>query len=364
LKVLHVINSLVAGGAERLLSDLLPSIARLGFDVGLVVLDARNDVFSDQLREAGIAVSFVNTRGGSIYSPLRIPELALAIQQRQPDIIHTHLAPGFHWAAWTGRGSVLMATEHATHNRRMGLPLVRGFERFVYKRYDRVVCVSPDTAAALSGWLGLPLDHFPVIPNGIPLARFAVHHEAAIDVTQWLRGRRAIGMTARLIQAKGHDIALAALALLPASWCMVFAGDGPERQALELLARKLGVEDRCLFLGARMDIPAILAACAVYLQSSYAEGFGIAALEAMAAGLPVVASEAPGLAELVRDAGVLFASGDAQGCCRAILKASGDAGLYVAKGLTRAAQYSIERCADSYARLYIDRAAAGQTGIR
>lgn len=364
MKVLHVINSLVAGGAERLLSDLLPAIARLGFDVSLVVLDARNDVFSDQLRDAGIAVSFVNTRGGSIYSPLRIPELAQAIQQRQPAIIHTHLAPSFHWAAWTGRGPVLMATEHATHNRRMNMPLVRGVERFVYKRYDRVVCVSPDTAAALSRWLGLPLDHFPVIPNGIPLARFAVHHEPAADVTQWLRGRHAIGMTARLIQAKGHDVALEALALLPAPWCMVFAGDGPERQALELLARRLGVEDRCLFLGARMDIPAILAACAVYLQSSYAEGFGIAALEAMAAGLPVVASDAPGLAELVRDAGVLFAPGDAHGCYRAILLAWDDARSCAARGFARAAQYSIERCAGSYAQLYTDRAAAGRTGRR
>lgn len=364
MRVLHVINSLVAGGAERLLSDLLPAIAGLGFDISLVVLDAKNDAFSTRLRDAGIPVVWSNPRSGSIYSPLRIPELARIVQAAAPDIVHAHLAPSFHWAAWADRGPVLLATEHATHNRRMNLPLVRGLERAVYRRYDRVVCVSPDTADALSRWLGLPSDHFPVIPNGIPLDRFSGQHRPASDVVAWLRGRRGIAMTARLIPAKGHSVALSALALLPASWCMVFAGDGPERHALELLALRLGVRDRCLFLGARMDIPDVLASCSVYLQSSFAEGFGIAALEAMAAGLPVVTSDAPGLADLVRDAGVLFAPGDELGCSRAILRAWDDAKACVARGSERAAHYSIERCAASYAGLYAERAAAQRMAIQ
>lgn len=162
-------------------------------------------------------------------------------------------------------------------------------------------------------------------------------------------------MTARLVPAKGHEVALGALTRLPEELCMVFIGDGPERPRLEELARKLGVAPRCRFLGSRTDVPAILDACDMYLQTSHAEGFGIAALEAMAAGLPVVASESPGLGDLVRGAGVLFPAGDAETCADVIKRViSDDAGMARMKGLgrARAREYSIERCAERYGALY------------
>jgi len=355
MKVLHVINSLAAGGAERLVSDLLPRLRTAGIDTELLVLDARGDAFSEALVQAGVPVRFARPRGANPYSPARMSDIGRAARELEPDLVHAHLAPAFHWCALGLHGIPLVATEHATKNRRMGNPLLRRFERSCYWRYAGIACVSKDTAQALVEWTGLPTERFPVIPNGIPIERFTHNGRPAADVSAWLAGRKGIAMTARLIPAKGHEVAIRALASLPEDLCMVFIGDGPERPKLEELSRKLGVGPRCLFLGSRADVPEILEACDLYLQASYAEGFGIAALEAMAAGLPVVASEAPGLGDLVRGAGTLFPAGDAGACAAAIGNLISN-GVEMEKrrdlGRDRAREYSIEGCAERYATLY------------
>jgi glycosyltransferase involved in cell wall biosynthesis len=352
MRVLHVINSLAPGGAERLLADLLPGLSARGVEVSLFVLDARGDAFSAQLSAAGVPVSFARPAGASPYSPIRALDVAHAVRETRPDIVHAHLAPSLHWCAAAAKGTVLISTEHASANRRMRAPLFRNLERTVYRHCERTICVSADTAAALVTWLGLPLEHFPVIANGVPLERFSGGVVPAADVAAWKHGRRAIAMTARLVPEKGHAVALEALEKLPANHCLVFAGDGAERGRLEAFARELGLGDRCLFLGSRSDVPSVLAACDMYLQSSLVEGFGIAALEAMASGLPVVASEAPGLGDLVRGAGLLFASGNAAACAAAILRTSEEAERLAAAGKRRAAEYSIERCVERYFELY------------
>jgi len=223
--------------------------------------------------------------------------------------------------------------------------------------------VSPDTAKAIASWVALPPERFPVIANGIPLERFATGIAAAADVESWLAGRFGIAMTARLVRPKAHEVALSALAMLPERYCMVFAGEGTERERLEALALYLGVGDRCRFLGSRQDIGAILAACRLYVQTSLVEGFGIASLEAMACGLPVVASDAPGLGDLVRGAGLLFPPGDGEACARAIERIAADPGLassLVSAGFDRANANSIGRCADAYAGLYKSLASPGE----
>jgi glycosyltransferase involved in cell wall biosynthesis len=358
VRVLHVINSLVAGGAERLLSDLLPALASRGVECEVFALDERDDAFSESLREAGVEVRFARGGGASPYSPARLLDIEREIGRFRPDIVHAHLGPTFHWCALASlayRKPRYLTTEHASENRRMSMPLLRGFERFCYGRYDRVAAVSRESAEAIAKWLGLGSERFAVIPNGIPLARFSAPTAAAADVSAALGGRIGVAMIARLVDAKDHATALAALALLPKEYCLVLAGEGPERSSIEAAVKSLHVADRCLLLGSRSDVSAVLAACRVYLQSSKVEGFGIAALEAMAAGLPVVASEARGLGELVRGAGLLFPVGDAGTCAKEIERVATEPALarsLVEAGRARATEYSIDRCAGEYAALY------------
>ncbi len=324
MKVLHVINSLALGGAERLVADLLPRLAEGGLETELYVLDGLGDAFSDRLRSRGVKVTFAHKGRANIYSPLRLAELRRFVAASKPDILHSHLGPSFHWCALAvpaaGSGCLspwLVTTEHAVHNRRMRMPLLRGFERFCYGRYDRIVCVSAEVADAVQGWLGLPPDRLLVILNGIEPGDFGPGVQPDPNLLSWAAGRRIVAMTARFIPAKDHATALKALSLLPADYVAVFIGDGPGKPAAQKLAGDLGLSERCFFAGARDDVQVLLAASDLYMQTSATEGFGIACLEAMASGLPVAASTVGGLRTLVEGAGLLFPPRDAEACAAA-----------------------------------------------
>lgn len=372
MRVLHVINSLAAGGAERLVADLAASMAagqgqcgtapegapQQARDIIVYALDGQADVFSGGLREAGVEVVFARTDGASIYSPARMRELRTFMKARRPDIVHSHLGPSFHWTALAAATSaappVLVTTEHAVHNRRMNMPLVRGFERWCYGRYRTIACVSPQVAAGLGTWLGLGPDRTPVIPNGIEAARFR-DAEPDQELRAWAAGRCLLCMTARFVPAKDHDTALNALARLPERFAMVFVGDGPGRAAAETRVAAMGLSGRVRFEGTRPDIPRLLAACDLYLQTSTSEGFGIACLEAMTARLPVVASAAGGLVPLVEGAGLLFPPRDAAACATAILRIADDAALraaIIAGQEKRKLRYTIDGIAGRYLALY------------
>lgn len=360
MKVLQVINSLQAGGAERLLADLLPALTKAGINCEVLALDGRNDAFSAGLRAEGVGVEFLCPEGGSPYSPLRLLGIFKAIRKSGADLVHVHLAPSLYWVALVSfilKGRPLAVTEHASFHRRMGKALLRPIERALYSRFDRIVCVSVDTKVAVASWLGRDLSDpaMVVIGNGIPLERFAARAIPAKDVQDWLGPRRGIAMTARLVLAKDHPTALRALARLPEEFALVLVGGGPEEIALRSLCAELGLQGRCLFAGVRTDVPEILAACEIYLQSSNNEGFGIAALEAMAASLPVVASEVDGLGALVGGAGLLFPPGDNRACAAAILKVATDKALadrLVAAGVARSAGYGIDVTAQAYEQIY------------
>ncbi|PKL09438.1 MAG: hypothetical protein CVV51_03890 [Spirochaetae bacterium HGW-Spirochaetae-7] len=361
MKILHVINSLAAGGAERLLATLLPRFVSRGASVSLLVLDARGDAFSAGLAAGGVDVRFARAEGANVYSPARIRDIAGAIRLFSPHIVHAHLAPSFHWCALAcGRrrpgGARLVATEHAMKNRRMSLPILSRLERSAYGRYDRIICVSGEVARAVSGWLGMDAGNFPVIQNGIELGGDAMGElRADAAIRQWKDGRFLVAMTARFVEAKDHATALSVLAALPDSFAMAFAGDGPLLSAMRQEVIRLGLESRAWFAGTVTDIGSFLASANAYLQPSRDEGFGIAVLEAMAAGLPVVASDVGGLKTLVGGAGTLVTPGDVDGFSLALRKLADDAALRaksIARGKARSRLYDIEESVDWYMELY------------
>lgn len=161
--------------------------------------------------------------------------------------------------------------------------------------------------------LGVPRARVTVLRNGVDLALFRQLDRDACRARLGLAGPVFLSV-GNLVPIKGHETTLAALARLPGITLLV-AGDGPERGSLTARAKKLGVADRVRFLGAvpHESLPELYSAADALVLASRHEGWPNVLLEAMACGTPVVASDLPGIEEIVgnRSAGRMFARGDA-----------------------------------------------------
>lgn len=359
LRVLQVINSLPVGGAERLLVDLIPAFTSAGIESRVLVLSQEGDAHSEALRRAGAAVRFLGKKGTK--SPYRIMQIAAEIRRFRPNVVHGHLYPAILWTAvarsFSPRSAYLL-TEHNTLNRRMDYSFLQPLERWLYRRYEAVAAISPAVQEALEARLPIPRPLIKVLPNGVELSRFASSRPRA-----WTgEGDFLVVMAARFNAQKDQATVLRALALLPTRFRCAFAGAGEEEAPMKALCESLGLSSRVEFLGIRRDIPDILSKAQAYVQSSHWEGFGLAAIEGMAAGLPVLASDVPGLAELVKGTGLVFPAGDEKALAKALEDLAADPGLHARlsqAGRPRAARYSIEACAASYISLYESLASQG-----
>ncbi len=355
MKILHVINSLSTGGAEKLVSDLAPLQRERGHTVEVLLLRGGESVFRAGLESAGIRVYDFGA-GTSVYSPLNI--FRLIPFMRKYDVIHVHLFPAQYWVAiakvLSFSNTCLVTTEHSTHNRRRDISFFRFFDKWVYRRFTKIVGISPNTTASLERYLKTP-GRVQTISNGADIGKI---HEAEAVLRE-----RVVPAVCRLMlmqvagfrEAKDQDCVIRALKNFPSDVHAVFVGDGVRREICEKLSEELGVRERVHFLGIRSDVPALLKSADVVVMSSHWEGFGLAAVEGMAAGKPVVASDVPGLAEVVGGAGILFPKGDEKALGEIILKLVSDKEFYekTAAACSRRAQdYDIRKTAEAYLAVY------------
>ncbi|MDW2211394.1 glycosyltransferase, partial [Vibrio sp. 2025] len=147
-----------------------------------------------------------------------------------------------------------------------------------------------------------------------------------------------IGMVGRLHEHKDHETLIHAIAKLPECYHLHPAGDGDRKASLQRLAQSLNVSPRVHFHGVVSDIPLFLSDMDIYVQSSHVEGFGLAAVEAMAAGLPVLSSDVPGLNEVTGSSEYLFEVGDSNRLAQKVAELCEDAALY-----NSASHYSVNR---------------------
>jgi glycosyltransferase involved in cell wall biosynthesis len=165
---------------------------------------------------------------------------------------------------------------------------------------ERVIAVSEASARFHRRFNLVSPSRLDVIPNFVetgpasPGWREAVRDEMGVP-----RGALLVGAVGELSRAKGQDVLVEAFSRVPGAPWLLLVGDGPDRRRLEALARRLRVSDRVVFAGYRADVPRVLAAMDVFASASHEESLGMSVLEAMAAGLPVVATRVGGLAECV-----------------------------------------------------------------
>ncbi len=348
MRVLQIIDSLKLGGAEVMLTAMAPRFRTRGVVCDVGVLKRTQSPLERSFREQNVTLFYTNV--SRLYSPRQIFSLTKFIAGY--DIIHVHLFPAQLWAALAvaslGTGTPLVSTEHNTRHRwRM-----RRFDQWMYSFYQHIACISDATAEELVRWCPTTAGKISVIPNGIRLdacetARSAKLPNVPRDVTRLI-------FVGRFDTQKDHDTILRALVSVPNAH-LLFVGDGPKRAKLEGLAQSLGVAQRVTFLGRRTDVAAVLKASDIYVHSTNSDGFGIAACEAMAAGLPVVASDVPGLAELVAGTGILFPVGDDKALAHHLVTLIESPGLrreMSQASVRRARQFSIENTVDGCIRMY------------
>lgn len=225
-------------------------------------------------------------------------------------------------------------------------------QRLAYRAAQTVVANSKAAVEQLQRE-GVERTRIALIPNGIDLAAFAPPPARVIV--------RKIAMVANLRPEKGHDLLIdaapAILAREPEAEFFI-AGDGPLRQALETRATGRGVASRFHFLGQCNDVPALLATSDLFVLPSRSEAFPNAVIEAMAAGLPVVASEVGGIPELVKSGvtGMLVPPGDAAALARSVLDLMDRPGFAAALGEAARArieqEFSFDRMVGGFERVY------------
>ncbi len=363
MKILHFITSLRTGGAERLVTDLLPLFREAGHDTSLLLLDGTRTPLYEELEAAGIHIDRLSKGTAAMRNPFLVFSLKRYLKRHDFDIVHSHNTSCQLLAATAaGRLPVtLVTTEHNTTNRRRKWNWYKPVDRWMYRRYRQIICVGDETARTLIGHLGeeQALPPVRVIRNGINLDRF---RNGRPDRQIAAMSGHKIMMVAAFRAQKDQATLIRALSLLPSSYRLLLAGgaetpeDERSLQHCRDLVLKLGLEDRVHFLGVRSDVPEILAASdIVVLSSKYEGGTPLAAIEGMAAGKPLIASEAEGICGLVGDAAPLFPCGDEKELAKLIRRTCEDrdfARHICDRCRSRALEYDIRNTATAYLNTY------------
>jgi len=289
----------------------------------------------------------------SVLNPMVIHRLAALIRQEKVEILHTHLfladlygflatrvhpvprlastiqGPNFFWEMERGL-------------RRVRWRMLSRWYRRIYRSFDGVVACSNAVKEAVSHRPGVrvPEERISVIHNSVDIQRMRA--QGGGNQKNGSPCKKLITV-AHFDRFKGHEVLLKALRLVnpETPWQCLLVGDGTERTAIEDAARAWGLDDRVQFLGSRSDVPDLLRQTDIFVLPSLWEPFGIAVLEAMAAGIPVIACRAGGIPEIITDGttGLLVPPGNPEALAQAIQYLLSHPS--VAQGLTSEAQRAV-----------------------
>lgn len=356
MRILHVITTLDVGGAERLMVDLLPELIHRSNEVDLLLFNGINTAFKDDLSSKGINVFELSNEDGyldhhEVYNPLNIIRLLKYVSDY--DIIHTHnTACQFYVAiaaAIKRSKSVLVTTEHSSNNRRRSSFWFKPFDKWMYSRYSKIICIADQTRENLESYIGNRRS-ICTICNGVDTNRFI---NPIKDISH--QDKFVITMVAGLRKEKDHETVFKSMLRLPNNFTLQVVGNGETEQSLKEKCHEMGLDNRIHFLGARMDIPAILRDSDINLLSSHWEGLSLSSIEGMASGRPFIASDVDGLRDVVGGAGVLFPHGDDKALAKCVNDLCDNPSYYHDVAVScqkRAMEYDISVMADKYNDLY------------
>lgn len=337
LRVLYISNSIAMGGMEIHMLDLARAMVARGNSIMAVVPTLSElDSHASQLVEAGVRVERLNIDGAQSFTQLAQAWMQLRrwVVEFKPDVVHQHRTGPFHgkWAVLAARSAgarVIVATEHQPAYRLSGAR--RWVNRLIDAFVDRIITVSETDRAQQIQVTDRSANRIVAIHNGIDIQKFVPPSRQEMALRRQALGipgdALVIGTLARLAPQKGITYLASALGRLPGNWVALIAGDGPLRRDLEQQTKQLGIDSRVRFLGFCAEPTHVLSTFDVFVLPSEWESFGLAPVEAMAMGKPVILSRVGGMSELVIDgeSGIYVASGDVTALASALAIVLNDA---------------------------------------
>jgi glycosyltransferase involved in cell wall biosynthesis len=371
LIVMQIIRNLEIGGAQEVVRTLAAYLPNAGCRV--VVCTFKDGPLREQIERLGVPVELLpDRRHGVVAFPLFILDmlrlrraLIAAVQKHQVDVIQTHLLRILDFLVLTlrygARPHLVFWTIHNYNftlraDQLKRLRWLLGPKRWAYRQLYRaasrwvggLIAVSDEVEKAIIKDIGPIEEKIAVICNGVDMQRYQQSVDRA-GVRRQLglaENTRLIALVGTLKPQKGHHLLIEAAAFIQQlpDVHILFIGDGDLRAQLEAQARSAGLAERIHFLGSRSDVPELLAASDYFVLPSLWEGLPMALIEAMASGLPIVATAVSGTQQVMisGETGLLVAPGDTQALRAAMLALLSDPARAQAMGA--AARRRVEAC--------------------
>jgi len=342
MRVVHIVQTLVAGGAESMVRTLCPGLSAAGIDVRVVSVYP-SGLDADQRDRLEAPVTEIGRRGRGDVG--YFPKLVRALRQLRPDVVQGHV----HTGQYAGRAAAVLAGVRGialtVHGPEPGGPVRRAVDGVLHARTTRFIVFTESQRRRFAAEHRVPLERIAVIPNGVvarpPAGATRAEVRAQLGIPD---DAFVLFNAARLAPEKNQRAAIDAMALVRdagvSDALLVIAGTGPLEAELRAHARDAGLADRVRFLGFRPDVRDLYAAMDAFLQPSHWERMPMALGEAMLAGLAPVMTPWEGWDDMVRDGETAIVAGgfDAASIADAMLRAARDR-----DGLTRKAAAAAAR---------------------
>ena len=321
IRILQLVNGFAVGGAELKLLELCHHIQeRHGSRLHQVICSVGlSGPLRQRFETLGLRTEVFKKRHAFDFS--QVMGVARLMREEKIDLVQTTLFYADIIGALAARiagvpiqisWETVSHRDNVFHNkiqRRLGY-------RFAMKYTDKIVAVSEECRQSIIHWRHVNPNRIAVIHYGVDLEQY--RRDSKLNIRNALKlpkSAMVAGMVARLEPGKGHGILLKAFGKLDDAAHLVIVGDGTARSELEIQASRLGIQDRIHFLGVRKDVVQILNSVDLFVLPSFSEGLPNSILEAMACGLPIVATDVGGIPEVVyqNKNGILVDPGDVAG---------------------------------------------------
>ncbi len=359
MKILQIINAFETAGAEKLMVEISKRYIKEGHQVDLLLLKSINSGLEQEaIAYKGIGVHFLS-ENTNIYNPINILRIRKFLKNSDYDVLHAHLFPTFYWVAFALGDyfkGLAVHTEHNTTNRRMASPLFGWVDKFIYPKFDYHVTISDAVRQNLEEHISFDSNRLVNIYNGIDLD--TIVNAQGYDKSHFglESDNKIILQVSAFRPQKDQATLIKTMEYLDPKIHLFFAGKGEMKDECVALSKELNIEDRVHFLGVRNDIPKLLKTADIVVLSSFYEGLSLSSVEGMASGKPFVASDVPGLHEVVHGAGILFDQGDVKGLTNSISELFSNEDHYNKTALNcreRSKKYDIKLMVTEYLKLYL-----------